>query len=115
MLKARPCLICRKWFHPDPMVGERQHVCGNPACQKERHRRACARFHEHDPDYDPHTRFTAKLVKVDPGGRGRIVPLEAIDWQYARKVVGLKITTLVEETGKVLLRQARDAASVQPK
>jgi hypothetical protein len=97
------------------MVGERQHVCGNPACQKERHRRACARFHERDPDYDPHTRFTAKLVKVEVGGKGRIVPLETIDWQYARKAVGLKITTLVEETGKVLLRQARDAASVQLK
>ena len=115
MLKARPCLICRKWFHPDPMVGERQHVCGNPSCQKERHRRACARFHEHDPDYDPYTRFTAKLVKADAGGKGRVVPLEVIDWGYARKVVGLKITTLVEETGKVLLRQARDAASVQLK
>ena len=51
MFKARPCLICRTWFHPDPMVGERQHVCGNPACQKERHRRACARFHEREPDY----------------------------------------------------------------
>jgi hypothetical protein len=97
------------------MVGERQHVCGNPACQKERHRRACAQFHTQDPDYDPHTRFTARLVKVEPGGKGRIIPLETIDWQYARKVVGLKITTLVEETGKVLLRQARDAASVQPK
>jgi len=115
MLKARPCLICRKWFRPDPMIGERQHVCGNPLCQKERHRRACAQFHERDPDYDLHTRFTAKLVKVDPGGKGRAVPLEAIDWQYARKVVGLKITSLVEESGKVLLRQARDAASVQLK
>lgn len=115
MLKARPCLICSKWFHPDLMVGDRQHVCGNPACQKERHRRACARFHERDPDYDSHTRFTTKLVKADTGGRGRVVPLEAIDWGYARKVVGLKITTLVEETGKVLLRQARDAVSVQLK
>jgi hypothetical protein len=115
MLKARPCLICRKWFRPDPMAGDRQHVCGNPLCQKERHRRACAHFHERDPDYDLHTRFTAKLVKVDPRGKGRTVPLEAIDWQYARKVVGLKITSLVEETGKVLLRQARDAASVQLK
>ena len=115
MFKARPCQVCGIWFRPDPMVGERQHVCGNPACQKERHRRACARFHERDPDYDPQTRFTARLVKVEPGGKGRVVPLEVIDWGYARKVVGLKITTLVEETGKVLLRHARDAASVQVK
>ena len=112
MLKARPCLICRKWFHPDQMVGERQHVCGNPACQKERHRRACSRFHERDPDYDVQTRFTARLVKVEGG---RVVPLEAIDWGYARKVVGLKVVTLVQETGKVLLRQPRDAVIVQPK
>jgi len=61
MLKARPCLICRKWFHPDQMVGERQHVCGNPACQKERHRRACSRFHERDPDYDVQTRIASLI------------------------------------------------------
>jgi len=77
MHKARPCQICDKWFRPDAMVGERQHVCGNAACQKEHHPRACAKFHERDPDYDLQTRFTAKWVKVDPG---RVVPLEVIDW-----------------------------------
>ena len=115
MFKTRPCGICGKWFRPDRMTGERQHVCGNPACQKERHRRACARFHERDPDYDLQTRFTARLVKANPSGRGRVIPLEAIDWGYARKVVGLKVVTLVQETGKVLLRQPRDAVIVQPK
>ncbi|WP_243346735.1 hypothetical protein [Mesoterricola sediminis] len=96
------------------MVGERQRVCGAPSCQKERHRRACARFHDRDPDYDRHTRFTAKLVQVGAGGKGT-VPAEAIDWRYARKVVGLEISALVEESGKVLLRQARDAVLVQLK
>lgn len=35
-------------------------------------------------------------------------------WDLARKVVGLKVTTLVEEIGKVILRRARDAVTVQP-
>jgi hypothetical protein len=43
------------------------------------------------------------------------MPLETIDWDLARKVVGLKVTTLVEETGKVILRRARDTGTVQPK
>ena len=35
----KPCAICRRWFYPDPRVGDRQHVCGSPACQAERKRR----------------------------------------------------------------------------
>ena len=39
----RPCRICRRWFEPDPRVGQRHRVCGRDECQHERHRRNCAR------------------------------------------------------------------------
>ena len=31
--RKRPCTICRRWFRPDPRVGDRQHACGKPECQ----------------------------------------------------------------------------------
>ena len=115
MFAERPCSVCRRWFRPDAMSGGRQQVCGAPECQRERHRRACGQWHARNPDYDPHTRFMIRLVKDEPAGSRSVMPLETIDWDLARKVVGLKVTTLVEETGKVILRRARDTGTVQPK
>ncbi|NOX26261.1 MAG: hypothetical protein GXP59_09170, partial [Deltaproteobacteria bacterium] len=38
----RPCRICRKWFIPNPRLGERQMTCGAAECQKQWHKRKCA-------------------------------------------------------------------------
>jgi hypothetical protein len=45
MVKKRPCRVCRTWFAPERRVGDRQYVCSRPECQRERHRRNCARWH----------------------------------------------------------------------
>ena len=111
MARNRPCGVCGKWFHPNARQGERQHTCGLPACKKEWHRRACAKWHDRNPGYDQHTRLVTRLVKDDPPEqRGRQPdPLNLIDWAIAKDEVGLKVEVLVEETGKVLLQVARDA------
>jgi hypothetical protein len=41
--RKRPCSICRKWFLPDVRQKGRQVTC-SPECQKERHRRQCAKW-----------------------------------------------------------------------
>lgn len=111
MARNRPCGVCGKWFRPDPRPGERQHTCGKPGCRREWHRRACAKWHRENPHYDQYTRWVNRLVKDNPPEqRGRHSdPLATINWALARDEIGLKVSVLVEETGKVLLQRARDA------
>jgi hypothetical protein len=42
--KKRPCRICRKWFTPDPRVGDRQKTCGDPECMRKWHTKKCAEW-----------------------------------------------------------------------
>lgn len=111
MARNRPCAVCGKWFRPSARQGNRQHTCGGLDCRREWHRRACARWHQSNADYDQHTRWVNRLVKDDPADqRGRPAdPLNTINWVLARDEIGLKVSVLVEETSKVLLRGARDA------
>jgi hypothetical protein len=63
----RPCTICRKWFLPDPRQIGRQQTCGNPACQKERHRRRCREWNRKNRDYFKANYLSAKLGRTrDP-------------------------------------------------
>lgn len=112
MARPRPCAVCLKWFKPNPRQEERQHTCGQAACRREWHRRACVKWHRANPGYDQQTRLVSRLVKDAPPGCGPPPdPLTLIDWELARDEIGLKVSVLVEETGKVLLRSARDAIS----
>ena len=116
MGRKRPCRICRKWFAPHPRVGDRQHVCGEPRCQQERHRRACRGWRRRHPDYDREDRLRRRLVReVESKGPPGLAadPLHRIDWQAARDAVGLQVAVAIEETGKVLHVWARDAVRLQ--
>jgi hypothetical protein len=39
-LRKRPCRICRKWFWPNPRLGERQKTCCKE-CQRQWHAKRC--------------------------------------------------------------------------
>lgn len=39
--RKRPCRICRRWFAPNPKLRDRQMTCGDPACKREWHKKAC--------------------------------------------------------------------------
>jgi len=45
-IKKRPCKICRKWFTPNNKLKDRQQTCANPECQKEWHKKTCAKFNK---------------------------------------------------------------------
>lgn len=114
MARCRPCRVCRKWFLPHLRAGDRQHVCSQPACQKEWHRRNCANFHKKCPDYDRETHLERRIEKEEGGtARCQVDPLEVFDWAFIRKAVGLETAVLVRGVGQVILRQARDPVPVQ--
>ena len=103
--KSRPCRVCRCWFCPGIKVGARQHVCGKPECQKEWHRRACAKVNKKNAPALKRARLETRLVKGDPPA--------SIDWCCASAEVGPEIAILVEEWGKVVLRRAQESTSLQ--
>lgn len=112
-LRRRPCRICRKWFHPDPRIKERQHVCSALECQRERHRRSCQSWHRRNPDcsgksdrirdrikHKPKTSAAQSLAEFDP--------LANIDWSVVEAEIGLQAAVVVEETGRIVISSLRD-------
>ncbi len=114
MTRKRPCRICRRWFRPNARVGERQKVCSEPECQRERHRRACARWRDRNPDYDREGRLRRQLrVEIETHDPSVSDALAKVDLAVARDVVGLEVTVFVEETARVLVDWARDVVLAQ--
>jgi hypothetical protein len=49
--RKRPCKICRRWFLPNPRVGNRQKTCNSPECKTAWHRKQCAKWYRGNKDY----------------------------------------------------------------
>jgi len=112
MSKKKPCNICGHWFLPDSRAGKRQRTCSGAECQRERHRRNCARWHRQNPDYDREGRLRRKLI--DASGQNREAnavesdPLGQVNEGAARDLVGLQVYVVVDEIAKVLVAWTRD-------
>lgn len=112
MARKRPCRICRRWFEPHPRAGERQRVCGEASCQKERHRRSCVDWHRKNPGYDEEHRLRAKLRPATSQAVASD-PLARLAWSAARDAVGLKTSVVIQESARVLAEWARDAVGLK--
>ena len=117
MADPRPCRVCRRWFLPDPKVGNRQHVCGDPACQKEWHRKACSKWRRANQERVRSTRFAARLVKDegsrDPPPAPPVDPMTRINWHLARREVGEKTGTFVAVAMRLILQWLRETSTAQ--
>ena len=63
--RKRPCRICRKWFSPDPRVGDRQQTCGSKKCQDKWHAKKCAAWNKKNPAYFREIYLARKLSAVN--------------------------------------------------
>jgi hypothetical protein len=113
MANPRPCRVCSCWFSPSGKVGSRQHVCGKPECQKEWHRRACARWRQRHPDEARARKVVHQVTRKAPAERPVLDPLVAINWRGVRKAVGLKPMIVLREITKVLQRALRETSFAQ--
>lgn len=111
----RPCAVCRKWFAPKPRAGSRQTVCDGDDCQRERHRRACAKWRAKNPDHDAAQRLRKRLEQArrSPPAPPPSMALPEHWWGIARDAVGAKMSVVVQECAKVLDRRARDAVGAK--
>jgi len=62
--KKRPCGICRKWFQEDVRQIGRQQTCGRPDCQKEHHRRLCAKLNKRNKENSKNEYLDKKIEHV---------------------------------------------------
>ena len=66
-MEKRRCAACRKTFKPDRRVPD-QHFCADPACQKERRRRAQKQKRRTDADYRENDRSAQRTWRTQNPG-----------------------------------------------
>jgi hypothetical protein len=114
ILKKRPCKICRRWFSPHPRLKERQKTCGDPHCQREWHRRQCARWNEENTDYFQANYLQKKLDKAaqskeaPTSSRTKRRPRSALPRDFVQAVIGVEVLVIIEYLTRLLTRRVQE-------
>jgi hypothetical protein len=109
MPKARkkPCRFCRRWFHPDARVGERQRACGKPGCQTARRQKTQADWRKRNPDYTIASRLDQRAAQT-PEPQRFPVPLNQLPWEFAKDQFGAQGADFIGVMSTLILRAAKD-------
>jgi hypothetical protein len=111
MLKVRkkPCRVCRRWFQPDPRVGDRQRACGKPECQTARRRRTQADWRKRNPEYALAWRLDQRSAQEPPPEPLRLpTPLEQLPWSVAKDQFSPQGVDFLGVMSALILRAAKD-------
>lgn len=106
--RKRPCRICRRWFRPDVRVGDRQHVCGEPDCQKARRRKTQASWRARNPGYATAYRIEQRNRDPDAEPLRTPPPLSRLPWDLAKDQFGGQGADFIGVASRLLLRTAKD-------
>jgi hypothetical protein len=107
--RKRPCTICRRWFRPDPRVGDRQHACQQPECQAARRKKTQANWRAHNPEYAAGYRIQQREAQEPPPEPLRVPPpLNQLPWDLAKDAFGPKGADFIGVMGTLILRAAKD-------
>jgi hypothetical protein len=107
--RKRPCSICRRWFRPDPRVGDRQHACHQPECQAARRKETQANWRAHNPEYAAGYRIQQRDAQEPPPEPLRVPPpLNRLPWDLAKDAFGPKGADFIGVMGTLILRTAKD-------
>src|SRR5271165_4893477 len=107
--RKRPCRICRRWFQPDPRVGDRQRACRQPDCQNARRQKTQASWRKQNPDYAIAWRIDQRRARADPPEPLRLpAPLNQLPWNVAKDQFGLQGADFIAVMGALMVRSAKD-------
>ena len=107
--RKRPCSICRRWFRPDPRIGQRQRACGKADCQAARRQQTQAGWRARNPDYYIARRMQERSTKRQrPEPMCLPPPLNRLPWDLAQDQFGVQGADFLGVMGKVLLHAAQD-------
>lgn len=121
-IKKRPCRICRKWFAPNPRVGNRQKTCGAKECQDKWHAKKCSQWNRQNRVYFQGINLSKKLQAVQnqetaigkppsqlpKSGTSPKLPQEVI-----QEVIGIQPFVIAEYLSQVLLRSVQEVIRMQ--
>src|SRR6266852_1251088 len=114
--RKRPCSICRRWFRPDPRVGDRQHACAKPQCQTSRRQKTQSSWRRRNPSYAIAHRLDQRAVQTDPPPEPLLLPapLNQLPWEFAKDQFGSQRADFIGVMGALIIRAAKDQFGPYP-
>src|SRR5712692_941385 len=108
--RKRPCVMCRRWFRPDPRIGNRQHACGKPECQAARRQKTQASWRRRNPGYAIAWRIDQREAQThSPSEPLRLpAPLNRLPWEFAKDQFGAQRADFLGVMGALMVRSAKD-------
>jgi hypothetical protein len=107
--RKRPCTICRRWFRPNPRVGERQGVCCQPECQTARRQKTQANWRNRNPGYSIAWRIDRRAAQPQTPEPLRMPPpLNQLPWELAKDQFGVQGADFIGIMGALMVRTAKD-------
>ena len=109
-IKKRPCRICRKWFTPDPRLGDRQKTCGKEACKREWHTKKCAGWNKKNRSYFQAIYLSSKLESSKTSSQSDNRPPPSFNPERIRPITLPSSRSTLQLPGDVI----QDVIGVQP-
>src|SRR6266705_4590994 len=107
--RKKPCSICRRWFRPDPRIGDRQRACGNPECQTARRQKTQADWRDRNPGYAIAWRIDQRASRSETPEPLRLpAPLKQLPWDFAKAQFGPQGADFIGLMGALMVRTAKD-------
>ena len=127
----RPCRICKKWFLPNPRLGDRQKTCGTPECQRQWHIRKCAEWNLKNRFCARESYLRGRLESLSPASHSPSSPTptsqppplnhspqRASPLDYPRdvvqEVIGAQQLVIIEYILRLLVRRVQEVIKPQP-
>ena len=117
--RKKPCRICRKWFSPDPRVGDRQKTCGKKECQRKWHAKKCGDWNRKHQVYFREVYLARKLQAVTKSEPQSIPPQGCSSWKrqipsnVIKEVISLQQLVIIEYVFLLLLRRFQGETIIQ--
>ena len=113
--RKRPCRICRKWFSPNPRLGERQKTCGAKECKKKWHAKKCTEWNKNHPVYFQEIYLSKKLAEVnEPDLQKEVHPVKSIvkssklPCKVIQEVISTQHLVIIEYVNRLLFRSFQE-------
>src|SRR6266481_1340325 len=107
--RKRPCTICRRWFRPNPRVGDRQRACGKRECQTARRQKTQANWRNRNRGYAIAWRIDQRAAKPEAPEPLRMpAPLDQLPWNLAKDQFGPQGADFIGVMGALMVRTAKD-------
>ena len=126
--KKRPCPVCRRWFTPNPRLGDRQRTCGDRECQRKWHARKCAEWNRKNRAYFKEIYIRGRLESFGSGSPERSPPFPPscglkdpprrsspldLPQEVLQEVIEVKPLIIIEYIVRLLLRGFQELIHAQ--